>query len=105
MNKLSPKSGKTPTSEKKSSTKGSKTFRLTFQLTKHKNEQGFCHYVKVKDTDEITGYIENYANNFQHRFGTPIKCVKSEEVPDYPDELKERDKEEREETNNGTETD
>ena len=70
----------------KQSTK-QRTFKLTFQLTKNK-PNSFEHFVKVNDTDEITGYIENYANDFQARYHTPIKCVKSEEIPDYPDELK-----------------
>lgn len=62
-------------------------YKLTFQLTKHKGESGFDLYTKVNDTDEITGYIENYANEYQHRVGTPIKCVKVEKIPDYPEQL------------------
>ena len=85
----------------KSKTTNQTTYKLTFALTKHKGESGFDLYTKVNDTDEITGYIENYANDYQERYGTPIKCVKVEKVPDYPEQLQIRN----EETNNGKETD
>lgn len=62
-------------------------FKLTFQLTKNK-PNSFELYISVKDTDEITGFIENYANSYQAKYHTPIKCIKSEEIADYPDELK-----------------
>ena len=68
-----------------------KVYKLTFQLTKNKSEGGFDYFVKLAEKDNLSEFIEGYCNVFKERYDTPIKCIKTEEIPDYPKELQVRE--------------
>lgn len=57
-----------------------KTYRLTFKLTKHKQARPFTAIVNARDTDDIQGIKEERGMYFEKQWGTPVKCVKVEEI-------------------------
>lgn len=57
-----------------------KTYLLYFKLTKHKTEVGFVCTVTAKPGDDLQGIKEERAMYFENLYGTPVKCVKVEEV-------------------------
>ncbi len=57
-----------------------KKYRLKFKLTKHKDAQSFCAEVTARDNDDIQGIKEDRAMYFEKLWGTPVKCVKVEEI-------------------------
>ena len=65
-----------------------KTFKVTFKLIKHKSLMEFDYYLKVDNEKDLPMYIDKYCKSFQEKYGTPIKCIKQEEVADYPKELR-----------------
>ena len=55
---------------------------LTLALKKYPKEHKFKYlYSAVKD-DDIQGIKEKVCMDFEKRYGTPIKCVKIEEIKD-----------------------
>ena len=57
-----------------------KTYILHFKLTKHKGARGFTCTVTAKDGDDLQGIKEEQAMYFEEKYGTPVKCVKVEEI-------------------------
>lgn len=57
-----------------------KTYRLSFKLIKHKAAKGFTCTVTAKDSDDLQGIKEERAMYFEDKYGTPVKCVKVEEI-------------------------
>lgn len=57
-----------------------KMYRLHFKLTKHKEAKGFACVVPAKDGDDVQGIKEERAMYFEELWGTPVKCVKVEEI-------------------------
>lgn len=63
-----------------------KTYILTFKLTKHRDARRFMTRVVANDSDDIQGIKEERAMHFEKLYRTPVKCVKVEEVSDFPEE-------------------
>lgn len=57
-----------------------KTYRLKFRLTNHRDARPFETIVRAKDTDDIQGIKEERAMYFEKMYGTPVKCMKVEEM-------------------------
>lgn len=57
-----------------------KTYKLKFKLTNHRDARPFETIVRAKDFDDIQGIKEERAMYFEKMYGTPVKCVKAEEV-------------------------
>ena len=57
-----------------------KIYKLHFKLTKHKGARGFACVVTAKDGDDLQGIKEERAMYFEEKYGTPVKCVKVEEI-------------------------
>ena len=62
-----------------------KTYRLKFRLTKHKDARPFETVITAKDSEDIQGIKEEQAMYFEKLYGTPVKCVKVEEVSNGKD--------------------
>lgn len=57
-----------------------KRYCLHFMLTKHKEAKQFTSTVTADEKDDLQGIKEKWAMHFEEMYGTPVKCVKVEEV-------------------------
>lgn len=55
-------------------------YRFTLALKKHPQEKKFTYICEVKNPDDLQGEKERVCMAFEERWGTPIKCVKVEEI-------------------------
>ena len=57
-----------------------KTYRLKFRLTNRRDARPFETIVRANNSDDIQGIKEERAMYFEKLYGTPVKCIKVEEV-------------------------
>ena len=57
-----------------------KIYRLKFRLTNHRDARPFETIVRANNSDDIQGIKEERAMYFEKLYGTPVKCIKVEEV-------------------------
>lgn len=55
-------------------------YRLTLALKKYPAEHKFRYICEAKENEDVQGIKESVCMLFEKKYGTPIKCVKIDQI-------------------------